>query len=78
MECEEMRSRLHRYATPLHASEYPLHCRGGRQFVLQNDFSCFIRDAVRTEAISQIQPNAQLLLENAEFFCRETGNVHCI
>src|SRR4029077_15560596 len=36
----------------------------GRQLVLQNNFSCFIQDAVRTGAISQIQPHGQLPLEN--------------
>ena len=52
-----MRPRLHRDATPRHATEYLLHgFRCGRQFVLQNNFPCFIQDAVRTGAISRSTP----------------------
>src|SRR5258708_16979665 len=57
--------RLHRYATPRQTAEYLLHgFRCGRQFLLQNDFSCFIQDAVRTGAISQIHTNGELPFEN--------------
>src|SRR6516225_4781997 len=60
-----MRPRLHRDATPRHATEYLFHgFRCGCQFVLQNDFSCFIQNAVSTGAISQIQFNGELPLEN--------------
>jgi hypothetical protein len=60
-----MRPRLHGDETPRQATEHLLHgFRCGRQFMLQNDFSCFIQNAVRTKAISQIQPNGQLPFEN--------------
>src|SRR5580704_6623281 len=74
-----MRSRLHRDATPRHATEYLLHgFRCGRQFVLQNNFSCFIQDAVRTRAISQIQPNGQLSLKNVFSTRPHSANLlHC-
>jgi hypothetical protein len=61
-----MRPRFHRDARPRQATEYLLDgFRCDRQFVLRNDFSCFIQNAVRTGAVSQIQPNAQLSFENA-------------
>ncbi len=60
-----MRPCLHRDATPRQATEYLLHgFRCGRQLVLQNNFSCFIQNAVRTGAVSQIQSNGRLPLEN--------------
>src|SRR5690348_4450295 len=74
-----MRPRLHRYATPRHATEYLLHgFRCGRQFVLQNDFSCFIQNAVRTEAISQIHTNGELSFKNAFSTRAHSANLlHC-
>src|SRR5215475_2661073 len=74
-----MRPRLHRDATPWHASEYLLYgfwC--GRQFMLQNDFSCSIQDAVGTGAISEIQANGELPLENVFPTCPHSANLlHC-
>src|SRR5215470_18607067 len=74
-----MRSGLHRDATPWHATEYLLHAfRCGRQFVLQNDLSCFIQNAVRTGAISQIQPNGELPFENIFPTSLHSANLlHC-
>src|SRR6516162_2124338 len=74
-----MRSCLHRNATPRHTTEYLLHgFRCGRQFVLQNDFSCFIQNAVRTGAISQIQPNGQPPFQNLLSIRLHSANLlHC-
>jgi hypothetical protein len=72
-------SRLHRYATPRHATEYLQHgFRCGRQFMFEYYLSCFMQDAVRTGAISQIQTNRELPLENVFSTRPHSANLlHC-
>src|ERR1700746_1140024 len=74
-----MRSRLRGYATLRHPSEYLLHgFRCGGQFVLKNYFSRLIQNAVRTGAISQIQPNSELPFENIFSTRPHSANLlHC-
>ena len=66
-------------APPRHATEYLLHgFRRGGQFVLQNDYSCFIQNAVRAGAISQIHTTGQLPLENVVSTRPHSANLlHC-
>src|SRR5262249_14182010 len=74
-----MRPRLHRDATPRHATEYLLHgFRGRCHFVPQDDFSCFIQDAIRTGAISQIHANGELPFKNVLSTRLHSANLlHC-
>src|SRR6184192_2265145 len=74
-----MRSRLHRYATPHHPSKGLLHFfRGCWYLLFSKDFADFIQNAVRTETISQIQPNGELPVQNVFFTRLHSANLlHC-
>src|SRR5215831_2963676 len=71
-----MRSRLHRYTTPRHPFKGLLHrFRRCWQFLFQDDFACFIQNAIRTRTISEIQPNRELPLENVFSTRRHSANL---
>src|SRR6266576_2320372 len=74
-----MRSRLHRYATPHHPSKGLLHFfRSCWYLLFSKDFADFIQNAVRTETISQIQPNGELPVQNVFFTRLHSANLlHC-
>src|SRR5256884_81749 len=74
-----MRSRLHRYATPHHPSKGLLHFfRSCWYLLFSKDFADFIQNAVRTETISQIQPNGELPVQNVFFTRLHIANLlHC-
>src|SRR5437660_3685163 len=74
-----MRSRLHRYATPHHPSKRLLHFfRSCWYLLFSKDFADFIQNAVRTETISQIQPNGELPVQNVFFTRLHSANLlHC-
>src|ERR1700694_5998161 len=58
-----MCSCLQCHETSRYLSKGLLHCLlGRRQFLFQNDLACFIQNTVERPAISQIQPDRQLLL----------------
>src|SRR5271157_3755619 len=75
-----MRSGLQGDATSRHFFECPSHrFRSRRQLLLQDDFACFIQDAVELETISQIQSNRELApVGNFTSPCPHSANLlHC-